>query len=360
MTRYFCYNRKVYDEVKGEERMALFGKQRLGIDFGSLNTIIYVQDKGIALRESSVVAVKRATKDIIAYGKEAEALIGRTSDEYEFIYPVKEGVIADFTLAKQLLAHFIRKALHRGLSRPDLVVCVPSGISKVERRAMIDAVKSIGIGNVMLVEAPLAGALGANIPIYEPNGQLVVDIGAGTTDIGVISYGEIIHAAQSQVAGVAFNCAIIDKVRESYRILISEEVAETLKRTIGNAHYTSADANERYEVTGQQLATHLPVQQVIDARVIAEAIDESILHIKTMIRHLLGQTPPEMIADIGRNGIHLMGGGSLLRRLPERLEEELGVKVHLIQQPYDAVAIGAGKLLKELSTQTKQKERDAR
>lgn len=349
-----------YNVMREDERMALFGKQRLGIDFGSLNTIIYVQDKGIALRESSLVAVKRNTKDIIAYGKDAQALIGRTSDVYEFIYPVKDGVIADFTLAKQLLAYFIRKALHRGLSRPDLVVCVPSRISKVERRAMVDAVKAIGIGNVMLVEAPLAGALGTNLPIYEPNGQMVIDIGAGTTDIAIISYGEILKSAQSTIAGRAFNRMIIDCIRETYQLSIAEEVAETLKVKIGNANYTEADVNDCLEVTGQHVLTHLPVKQVIGAKVIAQAIDEAILHIKTAIRHLLSQTPPELVADISRNGIYLMGGGSLVRRLPERLEQELGVKVQLIDQPYDAVAIGAGKLLKELSIQTKQKERDAR
>ena len=288
--------------------MALFGKQRLGIDLGTANTIIYIENKGIALREPSIIAINSETKEVVAYGKEAAALVGRTSDKYETIHPIQDGVIADFSLTKQLLAFFIKKALHRSLSKPEVVISVPSNISKVERRAVVDALKDLGIGRAMIIDESFSAAVGANLPIYEPRGHLLVDIGAGTTNIALISYGEVVKSLTSRAAGNAMNQAIKE----------------------------------------------------LTAAVVAQGLDEVIRQIATGIRQVLEVTPPELAADISENGIVLTGGAALLKRLPERLHDSVGVPVHLSQQPIDAVAIGAGKMLKTMTDQAKEKERNAR
>ena len=340
--------------------MALFGKQRLGIDLGTANTIIYIENKGIALREPSIVALNNETKAVIAFGKEAASLVGRTSDTYTTIYPIQAGVIADFELTKQMLAHFIKKALHRGFSKPEVVICVPTDVSKVERRAVVDALKELGIGRAMLVDKPFAAATGANLPVYEPKGQMIVDIGAGTTDIATISYGEIVCGLSSRNAGNAMNQAIKEMIRERYKMVIGDDVAEQIKLTLGNAVYTQDDAEDEMKVRGRNAGTGLPDAKQVEAKYVAQALEEVIQDISISVRKVLEQTPPELAADISDNGIILSGGGSMLKRLSERLHHEIGIAVHDVAQPYDCVAIGAGKLLKLMAQQAKIKERNAR
>lgn len=340
--------------------MALFGKQRLGIDLGTANTIIYIENKGIALREPSIIAINSETKEVVAYGKEAAALVGRTSDKYETIHPIQDGVIADFSLTKQLLAFFIKKALHRSLSKPEVVISVPSNISKVERRAVVDALKDLGIGRAMIIDESFSAAVGANLPIYEPRGHLLVDIGAGTTNIALISYGEVVKSLTSRAAGNAMNQAIKELVRTHYHLVIGDQAAEDLKLSIGNAAYADYDKEDTLVVKGRNSGTGLPDSKEVTAAVVAQGLDEVIHQIATGIRQVLEVTPPELAADISENGIVLTGGAALLKRLPERLHDSVGVPVHLSQQPIDAVAIGAGKMLKTMTDQAKEKERNAR
>lgn len=337
-----------------------WSKQRLGIDLGTANTIIYIEKKGIALREPSIVARKIDTGEVVAFGKEAEGLVGRTSERFEIIRPMRDGVIANFDLTKQMLSHYIKQAVHRSISRPEVVICVPSNISKVERRAVIDAIKDLGISRAMIIEEPFASALGADLSISEPRGKMVVDIGGGTTDVATISYGEIVDDLTSRAGGNRMNEAIQAFVREHYQLAIGYGDAEALKIQIGNARYTDHDKEDKMLVKGRNLATGVPDERVIHAKVISQALDEVISVIVSSIKQVLEITKPELSADVMETGIILSGGGALLKRLPERLYAEIGIPVHLAQYPLDSVAIGAGKMLKEMNRQSKEHERQSR
>lgn len=340
--------------------MGLFSKQRLGIDLGTANTIIYIDNKGIALREPSIVARNIHTGEIVAYGKEAAKLVGRTSDNIETIRPMRDGVIADFSLTKQMLSHFIKQAVHRSISRPEVVICVPSSISKVERRAVIDAIKDLGIHRAMIIEEPFAAALGANLAIEEPRGKMVVDIGGGTTNIATISYGEIVQGLSTRAGGSLMNETIMTYVRNHYQLAVGDYTAETIKIVLGNAKFSELDTSDKLKVRGRNVATNVPDEAYVEARIVAEAVDEVVQLIVTSIKQVLELTPPELSADIIENGIVLTGGGALLKRLPERLFDEIGIPVHLSNVPLDCVAIGAGKMLKQLDAQSKIAEKKAR
>ncbi|XJS09904.1 rod shape-determining protein [Aerococcaceae bacterium WGS1372] len=337
-----------------------WSKQRLGIDLGTANTIIYIEKKGIALREPSIVARKIATGEVVAFGKEAQSLVGRTSDSYEIIRPMRDGVIANFDITKQMLSHYIKQAVHRSISRPEVVICVPSNISKVERRAVIDAIKDLGISRAMIIEEPFASALGADLSIFEPKGKMVVDIGGGTTDVATISYGEIVDDLTSRAGGNRMNEAIQAFVREHYQLAIGYKDAEELKIQIGNAKFTEYDKDDKMLVKGRNIATGVPDERVIYAKVISQALDEVIAMIVSSVKQLLEITKPELSADIMETGIVLSGGGALLKRLPERLYDEIGIPVHLAKTPLDSVAIGAGKMLKEMNRQSREHERQLR
>lgn len=340
--------------------MNIFGKQRLGIDLGSANTIIYIANKGIALREPSIVALDKNTQEIVAFGKEASKLVGRTSDNYETIYPIRNGVIANFTLTKQMLAHFINQALNRSFGKPEVVICAPSKISKVERKAIIDAIRDLGINRAMIIEEPFAAAVGADLEIEEARGKMVVDIGGGTTDIATISYGEIIQSLTLTAAGSSMNEAIQAHVRQAYQLIIGDYTAETLKIVIGNADYAKEDLSDKLMVKGRSITMGVPGEANVESEVIAHAIDEIINQIINAIKQVLEQTPPELSADIMETGIVLTGGGALLKRLPERLEREIGLPVRLADKPIDAVAIGAGLLLNEMNRRSEIIEKKSR
>lgn len=338
----------------------LWMKQRLGIDLGTANTIIYIEKKGIALREPSIVATDSETGEIIAYGREAELLAGRTSDKYEIIRPMRDGVIANFDLTKQMLSYFIKKAVRKSFSRPEVVICVPSNITKVERRAVIDAIRELGINRAMIIDEPFAAALGANLNIMEPKGRMVVDIGGGTTDIATISYGEIVNDYTSHAGGNRMNEAIQANVREHYQLAIGYDAAEEIKIKIGNAKFTKQDENDNMLVKGRNVATGVPDSKVVYTDVIAKALNEAITLIVNAVKQVLEITKPELSADILETGIILTGGGALLKRLPERLQDEIGIPVHLANTPMDCVAIGAGKMLKEMNIKGKIAEQKSR
>lgn len=340
--------------------MSLFRKQRLGIDLGTNNTLIYIDNKGIALREPSIVAVNRETQEPIAFGKEAEKLLGKTSEQYEIVRPMREGVIASFSLTKMMLAHFIKKAIHHSFSSPEVVICVPINITKVERRAVIDAVKDVGIRKALIVEDAFAAALGAKLPIQEPHGKMIVDIGGGTTNIAVLSFGEIIESKSVVYASNKMSEAIVDFVKKEKQLNISLEEAEILKIKIGNASYTSADQADYYRVKGRNVITGLPEEKEIRAELVANAIEGIIKLLIQSIKQVLEITPPELSVDLLESGIYLTGGGALLKRLPERIQKELSVPVHLVEVPLDVVAIGAGKLLREMELQARIVEKQRR
>ncbi|MCW6674403.1 rod shape-determining protein [Aerococcaceae bacterium NML160702] len=340
--------------------MGWFKQQRLGIDLGSATTVICIENKGIALREPSIVALNQETAEIVAFGKEAEALVGRTSDTYQIVYPIQGSVIVNFSLAQKMLAHFIKQALHQAKAKPEVVLSVPSSISKLERRAVVDMLKSLGIHRAMIVEETFVTAIGADLDIAAPHGHLVMNIGAGTTDIAIISYGSMIDSITTQAAGNEINRMIIDKVREHYHIKISNDIAEQLKLTIGNAKYTHHDASDQMKVTGLHVVSGVPEDKTIHARIIAEAINEVIRHIVFATKRLLSEVPPEIAADIAEGGIVLAGGTALLKRIAERLHDEIGIPVHIVQSPLDCVAIGSVKMLKEMDSKSKLIEKKSR
>lgn len=340
--------------------MFFWGKERIGIDLGTSNTRIYIDNKGIALKEPSILALNKETNEVVAVGKEAEQLVGRTSDKYDIVRPIRESVAINFKLTKHLLAYFIKKALRRSASKAEVVIAVPSSLSQIERRALHDILKELGIHRAMMVPTPFVAALGANLAIDVPYGRLIVDIGGGSTDIATISFGEIVERMTLQVSGDLMNQAIIDHVREQYHLAIGYKAAETLKMSLGNAKYTPHDAVDTLLVQGRNTKTGVPDEKLIHAKVIAEALDNSIIQIAVAIKQLLNRTQPEIATDIMDSGIILTGGIALLKRLPERLYDEIGIPVHIANNPMDAVAIGTGKLFNEMSAKSRIVEKNAR
>lgn len=336
----------------------LFGRQGIGIDLGTANTIIAIDRKGIALREPSIVAINKTTEEIIAYGKEAQELVGRTSDNYKIVRPMRDGVIANFSYTKEMLSHYIKRALRRSLSRPEVVICVPSNISKLERKAVIDAIKDLGIRRAMIVDEPFAAALGAGMDINEPKGRLICDIGGGTTDIATISFGEIVHDHTLRTGGNKMNESIMARILEKYQLSIGFDEAETIKQGIGNALIKPNDILESQEVAGRNISTGIPQKITIQSEDILEALNEVIHEIYQGLKAVLEVTQPELAVDIMETGIVLTGGGSLLRNLPERLERELGIPVRLADKPLDCVAIGAGKMIRTMQKESKSRERN--
>ena len=339
--------------------MAIFGKERLGIDLGTANTVISVANKGIALREPSLLAVEKQTQKVVAFGREASRMEGRTSDNYELIHPLQHGAIAHFSYTKQMLAHFMSASLKYSFSKPEVVLTAPCDLSKVERKAIIDSIRDLGINRAMIVEAPYAVALAAGLEVEQARGKMVVDIGEGTTDIAVISYGETVKSLTLKQASGSMNDKIAQAVRNEHQLLIGDYTAETLKIVLGNALYESDD-QDHLLVRGRSVAQGVPSQAKVSAALVAEAINEVIGQILLGIRQVLEQTPVELSADLLETGILLSGGGCLLKRLATRIEREIGIPVRSYDYPFDAAAIGAGKLFDQLNYQSKQIERQAR
>jgi rod shape-determining protein MreB len=322
----------------------------LAIDLGTANTLVYMKEKGIILNEPSVVAMKkdsRGTKKVLSVGKEAKSMLGRTPGSIVAIRPIKDGVIADFEIAEAMLRYFIRKA-HAGhsLARPRIIVGVPSGITEVERKAVKESAESAGAREVYFIEEPMAAAIGAGLPVTEPKGSMIIDIGGGTTEVAVISLGGIVYSISVRVAGDKMDEAIIEYIKRKYRLLIGSSTAEIIKTTIGNAF--PGEAIDSVEVKGRDLTTGTPKLLTIDSDEVREAISEQVNAILGAVRTALEQMPPELAADLIDFGIMLAGGGALLRNLDLLLRAETMLPIKIAPDPLLAVAVGAGMALSNL------------
>ncbi|WP_037907750.1 rod shape-determining protein [Actinacidiphila yeochonensis] len=326
--------------------MSFIGRD-MAVDLGTANTLVYVRGRGIVLNEPSVVAVNTNTGGILAVGSEAKKMIGRTPGNIVAVRPLKDGVIADFEITERMLRYFILK-IHRRryMVRPRVVICVPSGITGVERRAVIEAATQAGARTVHIVEEPMAAAIGAGLPVHEATGNMVVDIGGGTTEVAVISLGGIVTAQSIRVAGDELDNAIIQHIKKEYSLLLGERTAEQIKLTIGSAHGGDGD-DEHTEIRGRDLVSGLPKTVVISAGEVRKAIEEPVNAIVDAVKTTLDKCPPELSGDIMDRGIVLAGGGALLRGLDERLRHETGMPIHIAEAPLDCVALGSGKIVED-------------
>jgi rod shape-determining protein MreB len=323
----------------------------LAIDLGTANTLIYVKGEGIVCNEPSVVAVRkdaRAGRRILAIGAEAKKMLGRTPGSIVTIRPLKDGVIADFEITQSMLRHFIQKTHNRRyLVRPRIVICAPSGITAVEKRALREAAESAGSREVYLIEEPMAAAIGAGLPITEPSGNMIVDIGGGTTEVAVISLAGVVFSRSVRVAGDRMDEAITEHIKRKYNVLIGERTAELIKITLGSAY--PGNEIQTMEIKGRDLVAGVPKIIEITEEEIREALMEPVHQVVESVRIALERTPPELASDIVEKGIVLAGGGALLRNLDVLLREETGLPVTLANDPLTAVVMGAGKVLDELS-----------
>ena len=331
--------------------MGLFNifSRELGIDLGTANTLVQVKGKGIVIREPSVVAIRSDTKQVLAVGEEAKRMIGRTPGNIVAIRPMKDGVIADFDITQEMLQYFIRKAIPRSLPfHPRVVVCVPSGVTEVEKRAVDEATRSAGAKDAYLVEEPMAAAIGAGLPVQEPTGSMVVDIGGGTCEGAIISLGGIVTSRSIRIGGNKMDEAIISYIKKEYNLMIGDRTSEDIKITIGSAF--PREQEESMDVRGRDLVTGLPKTLKITSTEILDALREPIGSIIEAIKLTLEKTPPELAADIMDKGIMLTGGGALLDGLDELVRQETGMPVQIADSPLDCVAVGAGKVLEEIET----------
>jgi rod shape-determining protein MreB len=318
----------------------------LAIDLGTANTVVYTQGKGIVFNEPSIVAIHLKTKQTVALGAEAKLMLGRTPGNITAIRPMKDGVIADFKLTEELLRYVIQKALnHKKLVRPKTIICIPSGITEVEKKAVKDSAASAGSSQVYLVEEAVAAALGVGLPIEEPSGNMIIDIGGGTTEVTVISLSGIVYSKSIRVGGDEMDEAIIQYVKRKYNLLIGERTAEYIKITIGSAFPLHEE--QELDVKGRDLIEGIPKTLMIKSEEIREALSEIVAVIVDAVRTALERTPPELSSDIADRGIVLTGGGALLKNLDMRLREETGLPITLGDDPLMSVALGAGKLINQ-------------
>lgn len=322
----------------------------LAIDLGTANTLVYVKGKGIVSSEPSVVAVRRdnrGQKKVLAVGKEAKEMLGRTPSSIEAIRPMKDGVIADFEITEAMLRYFIRKAHNRKtLVRPRIIVCVPFGVTEVEKRAVRESAESAGAREVYLIEEPMAAAIGAGLPITEPAGNMIVDIGGGTTEVAVISLAGIVFSKSVRVAGDKMDEAIVQHIKRNYNVLIGERTAEWIKINLGNAY--SDTETTSMEIKGRDLVSGIPRILQINSDEIREALMEPVQSIVEAIKITLERTPPELAGDVVDRGIVLAGGGALLKGLDKLVHEETGLPVSAAEDPLSCVVLGSGKALDEL------------
>lgn len=320
----------------------------MGIDLGTANTLVYVRGKGIVLRESSVVAVAKDRKRALAVGEQAKQMIGRTPGSIIAVRPLLDGVIADFDVAEIMLKYFISKVHDRkSFMKPRMVIGVPSGITGVERRAVIEAALTAGAREAHLIEEPMAAAIGAGLPVAEPTGSMVVDIGGGTTEVAVISLGGIVVSKSIRVAGDELNEAIMTHLKRAYNLAIGERTAEDIKIKLGSAYKMAQE--QTMEVRGLNLNEGLPRTVVISSAEIREALTEDVTQIVNAVKTTLERTPPELASDIIDRGIVLAGGGALLRGLDELISNETQISVHIADDPLSCVALGTGRVLEEFN-----------
>ncbi|MFD2628684.1 rod shape-determining protein [Oceanobacillus kapialis] len=327
--------------------MGIFNlSQDLGIDLGTANTLVFVKGKGVVVREPSVVAKNIQTGDVEAVGNSARNMIGRTPGNITVIRPMKDGVIADYDTTAVMMKYYIKKAMKNRsyfAKKPNVMVCVPSGITMVEERAVIDATKQAGAKEAYPISEPFAAAIGAGLPVWEPTGSMIVDIGGGTTEVAVISLGGVVTSQSIRVAGDDMDEAIISYIKKNYNLLIGERSAESIKMDIGTAGEVSND--EEMDIRGRDMLTGLPKTITITAKEIAQSLEDTVTAIVESVKSTLEKTPPELAADIMDRGIVLSGGGSLLRNIDQVISDETKMPVFVTEDPLESVAIGTGKSL---------------
>ena len=329
--------------------MSLFGLKKMtkdmGIDLGTANTLVYIKGQGIVVREPSVVAIRDDSKEVLAVGEEAKKMIGRTPGNIVAIRPMKDGVIADFDVTESMLRYFIQKAAaKKGVVSPRIAICVPYGVTEVEKRAIEEAARAAGARDAYLIEEPMAAAIGAGLRVEEPEGNMIVDIGGGTTEIAIISLGGIVTAKSIRIGGDEFDESIVAYVKKEYNLAIGERTAEDVKITIGSTF--KDDQENNMQIRGRDLISGLPKTIEISSTEVRDALKEPINQIYA-IKSTLEKTPPELASDIMENGIMLTGGGALLRGLDKLVNEETGMPVKIAENPLDCVALGTGKSVED-------------
>jgi len=327
-----------------------FFTKDMGIDLGTANTLVYVKGKGIVVREPSVVAIQEDTRQVLAVGQEAKQMIGRTPGNIIAIRPLKDGVIADFDVTQSMLKYFIKRAYPQKslFFAPRVVIGVPSGVTEVEKRAVEEAALQAGAKEAFLIEEPMAAAIGSGLPVEDPTGSMVVDIGGGTTEIAIISLGGIVTSKSVRIGGDELDEAIVQYIKKEYSLMIGERTAEDIKLTIGSAYPKNVD--EKMSVRGRDLVSGLPKTLNINSSEILDALKEPINNIVDAIKFTLEKTPPELASDVMEFGIVLTGGGALLNGLDKLIRKETGMPVRIADEPLDCVALGTGKTVEEIET----------
>ncbi|MCK9479334.1 MAG: rod shape-determining protein [Firmicutes bacterium] len=321
----------------------------IGIDLGTANTLVHVKGKGIVVKEPSVVAINKETREVLAVGDNAKEMLGRTPGNIVAIRPMKDGVIADYDITRKMIKYFIQKACPKlGFFKPRVIVCIPYGITEVEKRAVEEAVVQAGAREAYIVEEPMAAAIGAGLPIEEPIGNMIVDIGGGTSEVAVISLGGIVTSVSLRKAGDALDDAIISHVKKNNNLLVGERTAEEIKIYLGSAHDTGEDKS--MEIRGRDLISGLPKTISLTASEVRDALSEPVSAIIDAIKATLEKTPPELASDVMEKGIVLTGGGALLRGFDKLIELETGISVIIAENPLDCVVIGTGTVLNEIAT----------
>ncbi|MDD4981041.1 MAG: rod shape-determining protein [Candidatus Omnitrophica bacterium] len=319
----------------------------MGIDLGTATTLVYVKGEGVVLCEPSVVAIEKGTSHVLAVGEEAKRMLGRTPGNIVAIRPMKDGAIIDFEITEAMLRYFIKKVHHRRvLVRPRIVIAIPSGITEVERRAVKDSAERAGAREVFLIEEPIAAAIGVGLPIQEPVGNMIIDIGGGTTEIAVISLAGVVFSKSLPIGGDEMDEAVIEYLKKTYNLMVGERTAEDIKIKIGSAYPLEQELSQ--EVKGRDLITGLPKAVTVTSEEIREALQEPLRAIVEVAKISLERTPPELAADLIEHGIVMAGGGSLLRGMDKIISEETGLPVHIADDPLTAVAVGTGKVLDEI------------
>ncbi|GAA3229134.1 rod shape-determining protein [Actinocorallia longicatena] len=330
-------------------KLSFLGRD-MAVDLGTANTLVYVRGRGIVLNEPSVVAINTNTGKIVAVGIEAKRMIGRTPGNIVAVRPLKDGVIADFDVTERMLRYFIQKVhKRRHFAKPRIVVAVPSGITGVEQRAVKEAGYQAGARRVYIIEEPMAAAIGAGLPVYEPTGNMVVDIGGGTTEVAIISLGGIVTSQSVRVGGDELDQAVITFAKKEYSLMLGERTAEEIKIAIGSAFPSDGD-EPHAEIRGRDLVSGLPKTVVISAEEVRRAIEEPVNAIVDAVKTTLDKCPPELSGDIMDRGIALTGGGALLKNLDERVREETGMPIHLVDNPLDSVVLGTGKCVEDFES----------
>jgi rod shape-determining protein MreB len=330
-----------------DNRFSLLGRD-MAVDLGTANTLVYVRGRGIVLNEPSVVAIDIKDGKPLAVGAEAKRMIGRTPSNIQAIRPLKDGVIADFEICEKMLRYFIHRVHQRRFAKPRMIICVPSGITGVEQRAVMEAAEFAGARKAYIIEEPMAAAIGAGLPVHEPTGNMVVDIGGGTTEVAVISLGGIVTSQSIRIGGDELDQAIITFAKKEYSLMLGERTAEEIKIALGSA-FPAAD-EPHAEIRGRDLVSGLPKTVVISAAEVRRAIEEPVNLIVDAVKNTLDKCPPELAGDVMDRGIALTGGGALLRGLESRIREDTGMPVQVADNPLDSVVLGTGKCVEDFET----------